>query len=202
MDKKETELALRRKMLNNLARRRKVFPTTNGRRRTRQHLAELFGELNFNLGAEIGVRLGRFSKKLCDKNPNLKLYCIDPWMGYNSKYGDARQEKIYVEFLRRMVGYGERIEVIRKTSMDAVPMFDDRSLDFVFIDGNHKFDFVMMDILHWTQKVKRGGIIMCHDFYPFDDCGVWNAVKSYTHSHSIRCYVTKEHEPTAYWVNP
>jgi len=99
-----------------------------------------------------------------------------------------------------LTGYNAKI--IRKSSMDALPLIKDRELDFVFVDGNHKFDFVMMDILCWTKKVKHGGLIMCHDFYPFDDCGVWNAVKSYIHSHNINCYVTKEHEPTAYWVNP
>jgi len=196
----KTETALRDKMLNNAAKRRTVFPTTNGARRTRGHLAEFLGENGFNVGAEIGVKIGRFSTKLCDKNPNLKLYCIDPWMGYNSKYGDEKQQRIYEKFLKRIGGYN--IEVIRKTSMEAFPLFKDGSLDFIFIDGNHKFDYVMLDIIHWTKKVKHDGLIMCHDFYPFDDCGVWDAVKAYTHSHALRCYVTKEHEPTAYWVNP
>ena len=194
-----TEIALRDKMLNDLAKRRYIFPTTNGRRRTREHLAELLGELNFNLGAEIGVRFGRFSRKLCDKNPNLRLFCIDPWSGYNSKYTEKRQERIYQQFLQKIKGYN--VEIIRRDSMDALGMFTDGELDFVFIDGNHKFDWVMMDIICWSKKVRHDGIIMCHDFYPFDDCGVWNAVKAYTHSHGIRCYVTKEHEPTAYWVN-
>jgi predicted O-methyltransferase YrrM len=200
MDKRTTEQAVKNKMLNNAARRRKVFPTTGGIRRTRGHLAELLGELGFKVGAEIGVRIGRFSRKLCDKNPGVTLYCIDPWLGYNSRYNDAKQEGIYQKFIRNIENYP--IKIIRKFSMDALPEFEDKSLDFIFIDGNHKFDFVMMDIICWSKKVKAGGIVMCHDFYPFDDCGVWNAVRAYTHSHNLSCYVTKEHEPTAYWVNP
>jgi predicted O-methyltransferase YrrM len=188
-------------MLNNTARRRTVFPTTGGIRKTRGHLAELLGEINFNVGAEVGVRIGRFSVKMCEKNPNLKLYCIDPWTAYNSRYGTEKQEAIYQKFLKRIEGY-DNIEVVRKTSVDAALDFEDRFFDFIFIDGNHKFDFVMMDILLWSKKVKSGGIMMCHDFYPFDDCGVWNAVNAYIHSHDIPCYITKEHEPTAYWVNP
>jgi hypothetical protein len=86
--------------------------------------------------------------------------------------------------------------------MDALSLFEDGSLDFVFIDGNHTFDFAMMDIICWPKKVKSGGLIMVHDFYPFDNCGVWNAVQAYSHSHNLHCYTTKEHEPTAYWVNP
>ena len=199
MDRIET--LLRDKMLNNSAKRRTVFPTTGGIRRTRGHLSEFLGEHGFNVGAEIGVRIGRFSRNLCENNPNLKLYCIDPWKGYNAKYPDEKQREIYQKYLENIKEY-KNIITVRKYSMEAVADFEDGSLDFVFIDGNHKFDFVMMDIICWSEKVKHGGIIMCHDFYPFDDCGVWNAVRAYTHSHDIRCYVTKEHEPTAYWINP
>jgi hypothetical protein len=201
MDKKQVERALRNKMLNNLARRRKVFPTTGGVRKTRHHLTEFLAEVNYNLGAEIGVRFGRFSIKLCKANPNLTLYAIDPWLGYNARYTNKRQEKIYQEYLRRTVGWPQ-IKTMRKYSMDALEDFEDQSLDFVYIDGDHTFDFAMMDIICWSKKVKSAGIVMVHDFYPFGDCGVWNAVQAYTHSHNLKCYVTKEHEPTAYWVNP
>lgn len=199
MDK--IERALRRKMLSNLARRRKIFPTTGGVRRSRHHLAEFLGEIGYNVGAEIGVRFGRFSKKMCNLNPNLTLYAIDPWIGYNARYTNARQEKIYQEYLKRIEGW-DQIKTIRKTSMDALGDFEDGQLDFVYIDGDHTFDFAMMDIICWSKKVKKLGLIMVHDFYPFGDCGVWNAVQAYVHSHNLRCYVTKEHEPTAYWVNP
>ena len=197
---KKIEELLRKKMLSNTSKRCVVFPTANGRRRTRRHLAEFLGEVNYNKGAEIGVRLGRFSRYLCSKNPNLKLYCIDPWDAYNTKYPLPKQERIYQRFLKDTKGLN--IEVMRMTSMEGVTKFEDKFLDFVFIDGNHKFDFVMEDLLYWPKKVKSGGLIIVHDFYPFDDCGVWNAVKAYVHSHNLRCYATKEHEPTAYWVNP
>ena len=37
---------------------------------TRDTLAELFGELGFTSGAEIGVQRGRYSRKLLELNPN------------------------------------------------------------------------------------------------------------------------------------
>ena len=36
---------------------------------------------------------------------------------------------------------------------------------FVYIDGNHKFDFICPDIIYWSKKVKHGGIVAVHDFY-------------------------------------
>ena len=49
---------------------------------TRGHLAELFNELEFKRGAEIGVADGRNALTLCEKIPGLKLFCIDPWEVY------------------------------------------------------------------------------------------------------------------------
>ena len=54
------------------------------------------------------------------------------------------------------------------TSMDAVRTFDDNSLDFVYIDGNHDFLNVTQDINAWFKKVRPGGILAGHDYvrYP------------------------------------
>src|SRR3990167_6811547 len=45
----------------------------------REDLAKLFAELKFTKGAEIGVEKGAYSESLCKWNPDLELYCIDPW---------------------------------------------------------------------------------------------------------------------------
>ena len=39
------------------------------------------------------------------------------------------------------------VEIIRKTSMEAVKSFTPRSLDFVYIDGNHSYPFINKDQL-------------------------------------------------------
>ena len=197
---KKIEILLRQKMLDNIQKRRKVFPCTNARHKTRAHLAEFLGENNFNEGAEIGVKLGGNAKVLLQNNPNLLLHCIDPWNAYNKRNRQDRQQRIYENCVENLKGYN--VNIIRKTSMEALPEFKDRQLDFVYIDGNHDFNFAMKDILFWPDKVKSGGLIMCHDFGCFTECGVMSAVIAYTHSHNIRCYVTYETLPTAYWINP
>lgn len=52
----------------------------------------------------------------------------------------------------------------KKTSMEAVNDFPPRSLDFVYIDADHRFPFVAEDIYYWYWRVKRGGIIAGHDY--------------------------------------
>lgn len=166
---------------------------------TRSDLAKMFGELGFNLGVEVGTWRGDFAYELCTANPKLKLTCVDPWMAYNGR-SQEREDIYYSMAVKKLEGLN--IELVRKTSMDAVKTFPDGYFDFVFIDGNHLFEFAMMDILHWPKKVRKEGIIAVHDYH--NECGadVIMAVDAYTHcNHIDPWYVTREHLRTAFWVN-
>ena len=91
---------------------------------------------------------------------------------------------------------------IKKASMDALSDVKDGELDFVFIDGNHLFNYAMADIIFWSPKVRSGGMIAVHDYYQ-GESGVVKAVDCYTYcNHIIPWYTTKELQPTAFWVNP
>ena len=141
-------------------------------------LPALFKELGFNVGAEVGVSKGRYSKWLCIKHRKLKLYCIDPWIAYDEyveRHGEKGQVLLNEEFeitKKRLAPF--KCELIRKSSMDAVKDFKDESLDFVFIDGNHSFEYVVDDIAAWSKKVKKGGIVAGHDYWnSFDLENIW-----------------------------
>lgn len=167
----------------------------------RNDLPRFFNEFNFKTGAEIGVKEGGFSLKLCQGIPNLKLYCIDAWHRYpgSKERRDEVQEDRYNLCVERLVKpYGA--ELIKKLSMDAVKDFEDESLDFVYIDANHKFDYVMSDIIEWSKKVRKGGIVAGHDYYVFTNAGVIQAVDTYTKAHNItEVYFTLDPETSWFW---
>lgn len=129
-------------------------------------LATLLKELEFNIGAEVGVAAGNFSSVLCAENPNLKLYCIDAWTTYSGykDYRDQNQLDLFYEQTKNRLSE-KNVEIIRDWSLNAVKSFNDESLDFVFIDGNHDFQNVTNDIAEWSKKVRRGGIIAGHDYF-------------------------------------
>lgn len=131
----------------------------------RHTLAALFAELGYTTGAEIGVEGGMYSRALCRANPKLRLHCIDPWISdgvYRKQLDQAYVDGLLATCLKRLRGYN--CNIIRKTSMDAVKDFEDNSLDFVYIDGNHRFEFVVNDMAEWTKKVRPGGIVSGHDW--------------------------------------
>jgi hypothetical protein len=128
-------------------------------------LTKLFRELDFKVGAEIGVERGRFSKMICQVNPQLKLYGIDAWQtykGYRDHISQERLDEFYLETRNRMAPFN--CQLIRDWSMEAVKRFEDESLDFVFIDAAHDYKHAKEDIREWSKKVRKGGIVSGHDY--------------------------------------
>ena len=67
--------------------------------------------------------------------------------------------------------------------MEAVKDFKPSSLDFVFIDGNHDFEYIVNDIISWMKIVRPEGILCGHDFgNPFH---VKYAVQAYAEAYKI-----------------
>ena len=168
---------------------------------TRIDIADLFAELGFKIGAEVGVCKGQFSEVLLQRIPNLKLLCIDPWCAYER----VSQERAYARFMlaRKRLSKYDGAVIVRSTSTEAAENSNipDGSLDFVFIDGMHDFDNVMTDLIEWSKKVKVGGIVSGHDYYKFYQSGIVTAVNAYTLAHNItEWYVTREKECSFFWV--
>jgi hypothetical protein len=66
-------------------------------------------------------------------------------------------------FLERTKDYNNIVK-IKKNSVDAAKEFEDNSLDCVYIDGEHLYDYIRSDIYAWKDKIKDGGVLCGHDF--------------------------------------
>ena len=175
----------------------------------RDDLAKLFAELGFTKGAEVGVAEGHYSEILCKAIPNLELLCVDPWHSYSANpqnHSKEHQEFSYNETVRRLKGYNAKLD--KRYSMDAVRDVKEGSLDFVYVDANHKFNFVMRDIIEWSKVVRSGGIVAGDDYYElsakWNDGGVPDAVQAYTKANRIGVwYIFQGHKSVDFmWVNP
>ncbi len=180
--------------------------------KSKYDLIKYFGELGFTTGAEIGVAEGYFSEAMFKAIPNLKLYCIDIWRPYRGNVWSGSRQRNDHHFKcasERLSKYNATI--IREMSMDAVKRFKNDSLDFVYIDANHSFDYVMQDIIEWSKKVRIGGIVSGDDYYHFRKAGVVEAVDAYTKAHGIKFNLTDpysdkimyrgfQEQPTYWWM--
>ena len=139
-------------------------------------ILELLKQKNYTgTFVEVGTWIGEFAEVLLKRTACNKLYCVDPYAYFNNfTYCDAMNftlqfeaDKYYLQTKNRLeqVAGPERVEVVRKMSMEAVNDFADGSLDFVYIDANHEYKHALEDILAWYPKVKPGGILAGDDVY-------------------------------------
>lgn len=122
-------------------------------------------------GVEVGSFKGEFAKEICQIWDG-RLYMVDVWRGLGSEYMDASNHNIhtdaYAEAMRAISGFEDRAIMIRAESKVAAAMFEDNSLDFVYIDANHAYDYVVEDIALWYPKIKNDGFLLGHDYIGMD----------------------------------
>lgn len=163
----------------------------------RTGLLDLFNEKGFSVGVEVGTDRGGYARNILDRMPGVELYTIDPWIPYNE--GDEVKDKekmveIENDARRRLSNY-LNCTIVKDTSINVASVFDDESVDFVFIDGDHEYKGVKEDIEAWTPKVKKGGIICGHDYKKddFRKYGVIEAVNEYCEKNNIETlYILKK----------
>ena len=181
--------------------------------KNRAELAKHFAELGFQDGVEVGVADGFFSEVICKANPGVMLYCVDPWEfypGYTTfKKNQAEFDALYEDAKKRLEPLG--CALIRARGVEAAKEFGEEELDFVFLDGDHKYDAVKEDIATWAPKVRIGGIVSGHDYYltRAGNRGVIDAVDQYVAANGYELQTTDwdkenpapdERQPSWYFV--
>lgn len=109
---------------------------------------------------EVGCWKGRSTSYLAVEIANSKkdidFYCVDTW----------EDSEIYNKFLNNMKPVEKKYFPLRISSEDASKKFKDKSLDFVFLDASEDYENAKRDIQNWLPKIKPGGILAGHDYYP------------------------------------
>lgn len=122
--------------------------------------------------AEIGVWRGHTSIVLLEHIPSIKTYhLIDPWESYKDYEqsglrisANLPEAKIICQ--DRLYPYADKLVWHQAFSIDAAKEIGNSSLDLVFIDANHTYEYVKDDIRNWWPKVRKRGIIAGHDYKP------------------------------------
>jgi len=133
-------------------------------------LANIIKERGYTSGAEVGVDLGTTTEYLFKNCPNLFLYAVDLWQRQtqikkvNGKWINHPDPEFALKtFTERTLPYHNRMVMLQGISWEVTRSVMDYTLDFVFIDADHKYESVKKDILAWTPKLKIGGMISGHD---------------------------------------
>ncbi len=156
--------------------------------KNRVDLAKYLGSQGYKTGVEVGVGNGEFGKVLCKNIPGLKYTGIDSWEVDGRSTAETRAQNSLAR--KNLSPFSSRL--VKNYSLKAVHDFKDSSLDFVYIDADKRFDEVARDIIEWTKKVKKGGIVAGNGYRAGTKNGVISAVNGYTKGHSFRLNLTDD----------
>lgn len=135
-------------------------------------IADLDNLIGEGRGVELGVFRGDLSFNILNLWKGGTMFLIDIWRKVGTEYNDVcnndEQLSYMVETCNKIQGHEHRATVIRTDSKMASTLFADESLDFIFIDANHQYDFVKEDLELWFPKLRKGGIFSGHDYINID----------------------------------
>ena len=168
----------------------------------REHVAKLF--CKDAVGIELGVAAGDFSERILQFDHVGYLFSVDMWAGDRGHGTDQYREAIV-----RLSPYRDRNAIMRMRFDEALHLFGDESLDFIYVDGYaHDGELNGATFRDWFPKLKRGGIIAGDDYAP-DWPLVVQAVDAFAAENGLELHVIDCHEdkwnsmyPTWFAIKP
>ncbi len=150
---------------------------------------------------QVSVRYGRLLHGLVSEYRPVRMLEIGMATGISAAYAARARQSYAAERPSRQVivdpfqtvdwggggralldrlGLSTGVEVIAATSLVALPRLEQAGdrFDFIFIDGNHCFDYVMADLVMADRVLDVGGLLVLDDGYSF---GVRTAIRYASH---------------------
>jgi hypothetical protein len=171
----------------------------------RNEMLSVLGD-RITTGIEVGVYRGGYARDILFRTDVNPLYLVDTW---NNDGMSNPVESPYSDMLSNISDYADRAVIMKGWSIDMAKEFMDRSIDFVYIDGDHSYEGALADLASYWPKVKLDGIIAGHDFPNHRSKRVKKAIKHYIHSQynrdgvlsyatidRLKIMVTKERAPS------
>jgi len=139
------------------------------------------------IAVEIGTEKGDNAYDMVRQLNIQMLYVIDPYSAYDDyiRSENTRTEKGMMDIermaKRKLKKYGEKISWIKKLSNDAVNDIPN-NVDFIYIDGNHEYEYVLNDMRNYWAKIRQGGVMAGHDI---NNSGVAKAVCQFAKENNL-----------------
>ena len=132
------------------------------------------------LGSQYGCSLFTFCQSVKDNKLDTRIRAVDMWSGDIGAPDTGEEVFALVNKIKDKYFSDLDIKLYQMRFDDALPDFEDGSIDILHIDGGHTFEDVDHDLKTWLPKLADDGIILFHDVYStIDDgsCVHWRETK-------------------------
>lgn len=125
--------------------------------------------------AEVGVGLGRYSRKIIDVMRPAELVAIDTFelrawsgpQGARQHFKEGEHEQHFRDQFRAEIADG-LVSVRRGFSVEVLNQYPDRHFDMIYIDAAHDYENVRADLAVAGRKIKEDGYILMNDYTIMD----------------------------------
>lgn len=154
-------------------------------------VSKVINDNNFKKCAEVGIGYGFHAKDILDKTNVEQLHLIDPMTYYPNdgfavdvlKYGGF--EKLVNNINFHLKQHTNRYTWHRQPSVTITEeQIPEESLDLVFVDADHSYEAVSVDLPFWYNKVRKGGWLLGDD-YASCHPGTKKAVDEFAHKNNF-----------------
>ena len=149
------------------------------------------------VGAEIGVMDGEHAKIILKYLNISELILVDPFQVYIDapikKKLNWDFDKMYLDVKNKFLN-NSRVKIYREYSQTACALFDDNYFDFIYIDADHSYEQVKLDLENWFPKLKQFGVICGDDYGRPVGYGVVKAVNEFAFSKKLVVQIGDDHQ--------
>ncbi len=93
--------------------------------------------------------------------------------------------------------YGSRSKIHRLDSIKFAEKIPDESEGLVFLDNNHTYDHVTVEIAAWWPKIEKGGVLAGDDYWMKD---VSNAVNDFVNKHALQLMFISKNDYKTWFI--
>jgi hypothetical protein len=115
-----------------------------------------------SVGCELGVWRGDHAEDLLSNAKPRVLHLVDNWSWPENLDAAAETARINARFAAEIASGQVRMHEMNFAEFFA--SIPDRSLDWVYVDGAHRYADVARDIWQAWTKIRAGGVLCGHDF--------------------------------------
>lgn len=125
------------------------------------------------LGVHKGDSYSAFCQAITESGLPTACFGIDTWQGevHAGVYDDSVWQEFHEYHSQHFAGFSR---LVRSTFDEALPYFENGSVDLLHIDGRHFYEDVKHDFETWSSKLSPRSVVLFHDINVRErDFGVW-----------------------------